>query len=125
MHEFSLVQSLLAQSAELMHAHDGVAIEAIHVELGPLSGVEPTLVALAFEQLVESSECRGAQLQIDETPLGCQCEACTHRFDMVDFRFVCPECQSQNIRIVRGDEFRIVDVTIRTREPLDLDLVQS
>ncbi len=120
MHEFSLVKSLLTQSTHLLHEHGGVAVEAIRVELGPLSGVEPMLVTLAFEQLVNSSPCRGAVLIIIEIPLTCQCQSCEHSFEMEDFRFVCPACESRHLRIVSGDEIRIVDVTMRTCASPDL-----
>lgn len=120
MHEFSLVKSLLAQSTHLLREHGGLAVESIRVELGPLSGVEPMLVQSAFDQLVNSSPCRGAALNIIEIPLICQCQACDHTFEMEDFRFVCPTCASRSVRIVSGDEFRIVDVTIRTCAAPDL-----
>jgi hydrogenase nickel incorporation protein HypA/HybF len=116
MHEMSLVRSLLAQAAELVASHCGVAVERIRVEMGPLSGVEPVLVSLAFEQLVESTSCRGAQLVIDAVPLACRCRECQGEFEMHDFRFRCPECMSAAVHVIRGDEFRIVDITIRTAD---------
>jgi hydrogenase nickel incorporation protein HypA/HybF len=120
MHELSLVRSLLTQAAELMIGNGGAAVERIRVEIGPLSGAEPELVQLAFEQLAVESPCRGAQLLIEVVPLTCQCAECAADFVMHDFRFRCPECDATSVRVVTGDEFRIIDVTIRIADEQEL-----
>ncbi|MCA9077515.1 MAG: hydrogenase maturation nickel metallochaperone HypA [Planctomycetaceae bacterium] len=112
MHEMSLVRSLLRQVSELLLEHNGDAVKTIHVEMGPLAGVERVLVELAFEQLIEDSLCRGAQLVIDEVPLSAICLECDVEFDIKLFRFVCRDCESQRIRVTGGDEFRLIDVDI-------------
>ncbi len=113
MHEMSLVRSLLAQAADLMIGNGGSAVDRIRVEIGPLSGAEPELVQLAFDQLSAETLCRGAQLLIETVSLACHCVDCDADFVMQDFRFRCPKCASSSVRVVTGDEFRIIDVTIR------------
>ena len=51
MHEASLVESLLEQVQTLVSEHGGGDVEVVEVEIGPLSGVEPELVDLAFQRL--------------------------------------------------------------------------
>jgi len=113
MHEFSLVRALLSQVGDLLRAQGGEGVEAIRVELGPLSGVEPELLALAFEQSVGDTPCVGARLQLELVPLICQCDACRRRFEPVRFRFRCPTCGGVDVRVTSGEELRLVDVTIR------------
>ena len=48
MHEMSLARCLLAQVGHLVEAHGGGTVRSIRVQLGPLSGVEPLLLASAF-----------------------------------------------------------------------------
>jgi hydrogenase nickel incorporation protein HypA/HybF len=112
MHETSLVRSLLAQVATVLCDHPGARVERIRVEIGPLSGVEPLLISSAFERLVETTPCSGAALRIEQIDLAARCGDCDSEFPVEQFHFVCPACASNRVTILRGDEFRLLDVTI-------------
>lgn len=121
MHEFSLVRSLLEQVDEIVVSNHGRSAKEIHVEIGPLSGVEPLLVKEAFEQLagsrIRETSIRiltnsATTLVINEVPLTASCDSCHAEFELSGFRFLCPNCGSRETRILRGDEFRLVSVTV-------------
>ena len=112
MHEASLVRSLLRQIGELLAEHQGESVTSVRVELGPLSGVEPELVKIAFAELVEESPCRGAELTIEEVPLTACCRACGAETKIEAYRFLCPTCGSSQLRMTGGDEFRLLDVVL-------------
>ena len=114
MHEASLVRSLLRQTGDLLVAHHGEAVETIRVEMGPLSGVERVLVEIAFADQVDSTPCRGARLHVTEVPLSVVCRECRDEFSIENFRFVCPACGSPQVQVTGGEEFRLLDVEIRT-----------
>ena len=116
MHESSLVRSLLTQVATVLRDYPGSSVEQIRVEIGPLSGVEPQLVASAFDRLVDETPCRGAALRIEQIELAAECRDCGLEFVVEKFHFVCPNCSSKGVAILRGDEFRLVDVTIHGDE---------
>ncbi len=122
MHETSLVQALLRQAAAVLDQHGGAGLEQIRVEIGPLSGVEPLLVASAFDRLVEATACRGAVLVIEEVDLGARCCDCSHEFTIEQYRFVCPACASRAVQVTRGDEFRLLDVTLRAGDDAELSM---
>ncbi len=107
MHEFSLVRSLLEQVERIVTEQGGRAAVEVRVEIGPLSGVEPLLVKEAFSQLSVD-----ATLIIDEVPLMARCHSCAREFELKDFRFACPHCNSRETSIVRGDTFRLMSVTV-------------
>ena len=113
MHEASLVRTLLRKVTDLLAEHQGDSVETIIVELGPLSGVEPLLVQSAFDQLVSQSPLAGAQLMINEIPLEAKCRECQALFEVESFRFLCPTCGATNVQVVRGDEFRLLSITIQ------------
>lgn len=114
MHEASLVRDLLQQVSQLMREHQGESVEAIRIEIGPLSGVERPLLEIAFAQQAPETACRGAQLQIETIALSAACRDCGEAFCVERFRFVCPACQSSRIQVTGGDEIRLLDVSIRT-----------
>lgn len=119
MHETSLVRSLLHQVERIATDHGGQAVTRIEVEIGPLSGVEPLLVRQAFDRLVGHSCWPAAELAIEEVPLEGCCENCNSEFAIEGFEFRCAVCASTSIRITRGDEFRLLNVTIETTQPME------
>jgi hydrogenase nickel incorporation protein HypA/HybF len=116
MHEVSLVRLLLDQVAAVSAEHGGAQVEEFLIEIGPLSGVEPLLVRSAYEHLTTGSADPRARLVIKEVPLEGVCENCNRTLIVERFRFVCPQCGSSNVRIIRGDECRLASVTIHEPE---------
>ena len=113
MHESSLVRTLLHQVNDLLIQHHGEAVEEIVIELGPLSGVEPLLVRSSFELLAPEYGMIGTRLVIQEVPLVAKCRACTSTFEVEGFKFRCIRCGSSDIQVIRGDEFRLVNIAIQ------------
>jgi hydrogenase nickel incorporation protein HypA/HybF len=114
MHETSLVRSLLAQVDELCAAHGGDSIQEVRVELGPLSGVEPLLMADAFNrQRGDWAAAATAKLIVDRVPLEVRCLACGNGFQPARFNFRCPGCQSGDTKIVRGDGVLLQCIILR------------
>ncbi len=118
MHEMSLVRSLLRQVERLCEQHGGTSVEQIEIEIGPLSGVEPLLVREAFDVVSIETQSVGSDLIIHDVPLEARCRDCNADFEMASFDFVCPECHSRSIQITKGDEFRLLNVTMQTTEEL-------
>jgi hydrogenase nickel incorporation protein HypA/HybF len=111
MHERSLVKSLLRQVDAIRRQHDANHVSEVRVEVGPLSGVEPLLLAAAFEQLAAESAVAGAKLVIDEVALLADCRPCGREFELGNFDFRCPTCRG-NVRVTRGDELLLVSVSL-------------
>jgi hydrogenase nickel incorporation protein HypA/HybF len=113
MHEMSLVRSLLAQIDELCATHGGSAVREVRLEIGPLSGVEPTLVATAFDRLrSEVTSTATAELRIEEVRLEARCLACGGVFQPVNFHFRCATCGSGDTEITRGDGVLLQSVVL-------------
>ncbi|WP_417382467.1 hydrogenase maturation nickel metallochaperone HypA [Gimesia sp.] len=114
MHERSLVQNLLKQVRQIVATQGGGRVSEICVQAGDLSGVEPLLFAAAFEEMVPevfSAECR---LKLDLVPVTAVCSHCQHEFEVLDFQFYCPECQSGTVDVIQGDELQIISVTMES-----------
>lgn len=113
MHEHSLVKSLLSQVSQLAAEHAADAVEEIVVAAGPLAGVEPLLLASAFEQLATDDLFRLARLTIDEPSLELGCQSCGTTFESDVFVFACPACGSQETRVICGDGLILRRVVLR------------
>ena len=103
MHEISLVQVLIEQVHELVASNGGGRVRYVRVELGPLSGVEPAIMASAWERLRNGAGLGDATLVIDEVPLVVLCRTCIRTFQSIRFSFHCPECRGIETETVSGE----------------------
>ena len=118
MHERSLVKTLLEQVDQIQREHGAIAVGEICVEVGPLSGVDITLMQIAFEQLASRSALGAAALVVNQVPLVGHCSSCVleQRIDKFDFR--CEHCGG-NLAVIRGDSVQLVSVNLETEEPME------
>ncbi len=107
MHEFSVVRSLISQVLQAAEPSPASSICTVRVCCGPLSGVEPLLVRVAFDQLKADVGLNNCELRIEEQPLLARCHNCDAEFEVVGFCFHCSQCQSTSIQVVQGDQFRL------------------
>ena len=115
MHEASLIKSLLEQAAAIAARHGGQLAE-IAVEVGPLSGVEPELLASEFERLAPARIGTGVCLRIESVALRATCDECGGDFEIFNFHFVCRQCGSRTVQITQGDGLILKHVTVRQPE---------
>ena len=127
MHEAGLVKTLLQQVTEIARNHRSPRILEIHVEAGPLSGIEPCLLQSAYEREVaafveQPGACdidfSTAQLAIDKVPLEATCDRCGVHFEIKGADFSCHKCGSNAVRVLRGDALRLMTVTLEDREEI-------
>jgi hydrogenase nickel incorporation protein HypA/HybF len=117
MHERSLVKALLRQVEVLAAEHPGSHIVSIRVCIGEFSGVEPELLASAYDDLVTETPLRGAALRLEQVPLEAICDQCGCHFRIERFNFQCDKCGSLRITIRGGEELLLDSVTMEETVP--------
>jgi hydrogenase nickel incorporation protein HypA/HybF len=76
MHEFSIVEALMEQVEAQARGRGAVAVHRVAVSVGEMSGVDPDLLASAFEIARVDTICGGAMLDIRRVPARWVCAAC-------------------------------------------------
>ncbi len=76
MHEYALVQSLLARVEEEARAHGAAAVRRVTVSLGELAGVEPDLLRNAYEIARGGTACAEAELVLAAVAAEWRCPSC-------------------------------------------------
>lgn len=115
MHELSIARALLRQVGRVSVAHGGARVRRVRVRLGPLSGVEPALLAAAFPQACQDTPHAGAVLEIERVPVRVRCLACGQEHEGAPNRLRCPACGSADTTLVGGDELLLVSVDLEER----------
>jgi hydrogenase nickel incorporation protein HypA/HybF len=79
MHEYSLIQSLVARVEEEVRRRGAVAVHALSVRVGELSGVDPDLLRTAYETFRAGTVCERAALSLATVPASWSCPRCRQR----------------------------------------------
>jgi hydrogenase nickel incorporation protein HypA/HybF len=112
MHELSIARALLRQVGRVAGAHGGARVRRVTVRIGPLSGVEPALLAQAFPQVVAGTPAAGAELVIESAPVRVRCLACGHEGEAAPNHLRCRACGGADTRLVGGDELLLVSLDL-------------
>ena len=76
MHEYSIIQSLVGRVESEARARQAIAIHHLKVRIGELSGVDPELLATAYDTFREGTVCAAASLEIERVPAKWTCRTC-------------------------------------------------
>jgi hydrogenase nickel incorporation protein HypA/HybF len=116
MHELSIAMSIV-ELAEEEAERRAVSICAVHLKLGPLSGVVKRALLSAYEMACEHTILEGSQLIIEEVPIVVHCPKCAAPRTLASMQwFVCPECGSPVSDILQGRELQVTGLEVREME---------
>jgi hydrogenase nickel incorporation protein HypA/HybF len=114
-HELSIALSILDLAAEEAERQGGARVAAIHLRLGPLSGVVPEALRSAYELAREGSPLNAAELVIEEVPLVTYCPTCAAERAPPSAQWLCcPDCGTPTPEVVRGRELEVVALEVET-----------
>ena len=116
MHELAVAESILNIANAEMEKRNLIAIESICVRVGVLSDVVPEALQFSFEALTKGTKMDGTDLQIETIPVRGRCHGCRQEFEVLDYVFECPLCDSRDIKLTQGDELDIAYMEVKDNE---------
>jgi hydrogenase nickel incorporation protein HypA/HybF len=126
MHELSIALSMIEMATEEAERRGGAKVTALHIKLGPLSGVVRDALLFSYEVATNGTVLEGSHLVIEDVPVVIYCSECQaeQRLESIQ-RFCCPVCGTLSSEVVRGRELEFVAMEIEEREKADQVLVSS
>jgi hydrogenase nickel incorporation protein HypA/HybF len=113
MHELSIALCVLDLVEEESERRGGARVSAVHVKLGPLSGVVKEALLGAFELAREGTAFGDCRLAIREMPIVMRCAACNAERSAVSVQDLrCGTCGAPAEEIVSGRELEVVAMEI-------------
>ena len=112
MHELSICQGLMKQVEQVAAENNARAVESIRILVGGLSGVEPSLLAHAFEIARAGTIASEAELEIEEAPIVVKCQECGASSSVPVNRLVCEFCGTWRVNVTSGEEMYLMSVEI-------------
>ena len=114
MHELSVCQSVIGQVERIAREHRAVGVSRITLRIGPLSGVEPALLAQAFPIAQADSLAAGATLELETLPIRVRCRRCHAESDATANKLICGACGDWHTDIISGDEMLLASLELIT-----------
>jgi hydrogenase nickel incorporation protein HypA/HybF len=112
MHEIGLLQRMVEVALDRAALGGAERIERMTVRIGVESGVEPEVIAFAFDIATRGTIAEGAELDIEEVRPVCFCAACGLEFEPQDALHECPRCHRTGAEIRRGREFQLASLDV-------------
>ena len=115
MHELSIAMSILDVVEEEADRRGEGRIAAIHLRLGPLSGVVREALLSAFELAREGTAMSDCELLIEDVPLVAFCPVCGIDREIPSVQYLCcPVCDTPTPDVVSGREMDVVAMEVCT-----------
>lgn len=112
MHELSIAISLVDLARKEAERVRGRVI-ALHIKVGPLSGVFKDVLLSSYEMASYDTSLQGSQLIIEDVPIVIYCSQCRAESPVGSMqRFCCSVCGAPASEILRGKELELVSLEI-------------
>lgn len=116
MHELAVCQGLMGQLLDIAQREQAEEITRIKLQIGPLSGVEPQLLADAFPIAAAGTVAESAKLEIESQPVRVRCLNCGGESDATPNKLTCRHCGDFRTQLISGDEMLLLSVELERRE---------
>ena len=108
MHELAIAEGLVDAVTRRL---PGTKIAEVRLEIGALSGVVADSLRFCFDLATEGTTLEGAQLQITEPGIRCECRTCGEEFAPDGPILLCP-CGSADVTVLSGQQLTITSVKV-------------
>jgi hydrogenase nickel incorporation protein HypA/HybF len=112
MHELSITQSMLDLVLKQAEEAGAEKVGKISLVIGEMTGVAARSVRFYFDFLSKGTPAEGAALDFKVIPTTAKCQNCHKEFELGEFDWTCPHCQSNNIEITGGKELFVESIEV-------------
>ena len=108
MHELSIAMSIVDAASEEAARCGARRVNAVHMKLGPLSGVVKDALCFSFEVACEGTALAGSRLVIEDAPVIAYCTDCCAEQTIESIqRLACPKCGTLTPQVMQGRELLV------------------
>jgi hydrogenase nickel incorporation protein HypA/HybF len=113
MHELSIAMSIVDAAAEEAARLGARRISAVHLRLGPLSGVVKEALLFSYGLVCDGTPLAGSRLLVEDVPVLAYCEQCREPREIQSLqRFTCSVCGTLTAQVLQGKELLVTALEI-------------
>lgn len=113
MHELAICQALVGEVLAVARAEHAKSVTDVYLSIGPLSGVEGSLLRNAFPFAAAGTVAGNASLHLQPTPVRVRCEDCGAETEVAANRLICGSCSNWQTQLISGDELLLQRVVMQ------------
>lgn len=119
MHELSIALSMIDMATEEATRRGSARVSAVHLKLGPLSGVVKEALLFSYDIACQGTALEGSQLIVEDISVVIHCSACREDQILNTFQDLrCPGCAAVETEVVQGRELEVVALELEEVEEL-------
>jgi hydrogenase nickel incorporation protein HypA/HybF len=108
MHELSIALSIIEGVEEEIARRNGAGVRAVHLKLGPLSGVVKEALLFSYDVACAGTPLEGSKLEIEEIPVILYCPQCRKEQPAASIqRLCCAACDTPSADVRHGKELEL------------------
>lgn len=112
MHELSICQALMEEVARVAREQSARRIVSVTVRIGPLSGVEPALLANAYPLASAGTVAADSRLIVERSVIRVRCLECGAESEAASTRLLCAACGQWRVQVLAGEELLLASVEL-------------
>ena len=109
MHELNLTQTLFETT---MRYAEKRQVKQVNLLIGEFSDEREDSIRFYWDELAKGTTAQGAQLRFQRVNAEMKCLVCEAVFHPVDEIIVCPDCGSQHLKLLSGDDVRLDSIDV-------------
>jgi len=109
LHEMAVTQSIL--DIALRHAN-GAHITRLNLVIGDLAGIVDDSIQFYWDIITKGTDAEGSLLHFERISTCFHCQQCEHDFEPDGRVFSCPNCESFQVVITAGKDFRLESIEV-------------
>jgi len=116
MHELGIVLEVIKQVEDIARANNLTEIDTIVLQIGELSLIVPRYIEEIYPTAVMDSFLSDTLLRIEIIPGVVACTKCGLNYHLKDSDYNCPNCSCSEWIIIKGTEFLIKEILIKSSD---------
>ncbi|XMB86060.1 hydrogenase maturation nickel metallochaperone HypA [Mycoplasmatota bacterium WC44] len=110
MHELGIVYEVIKIVDRFAKENNLTRVEKIVLEVGQLSQAIPRFIEECYPAAVDATPYEDTKLEIILLPANAKCRDCNEVYNIIEHRKICPKCNSEEYKLISGQEFSIKEV---------------
>ena len=111
MHELGIVFNIIESVEKIGEENSLTKISSVTLEVGEVSTIIPSYLTDCWKWAVEKSQLlKGSQLKIETLSAVTYCNNCEKTYPTVEYKKICPYCQSEDTFLLTGNEVSIKEI---------------
>ena len=110
MHELGVISAMVKTIEGIVKEQGLTQVHKLVLEVGELSGIVPGYMEASYPAAVYKTFMENCVLELETIPGIVRCKACGREFNATARDFHCPDCGSQDMEILSGNDVMIREI---------------